>query len=382
MFGHIFINRCKCLVRDKEIMFWTLMFPVILASLFWLAFANLPGEERFGTINIAVVNNPEYMRNHAFQAALAAVSDARSSNSTKLFRVQLASHQQAEKLLRNNQVAGYILFANGDHLIVKESGINQSIIKEFLDDYHQRSSAITTISSANPSVLPELMADAAQNRNYLREVSPTRAAPNTVLNYYYALIAMACLFGSFWGMKEVAAVQADISPQGARVNLAPVHKLKIFGYSLCAAAAVHMVSIFLLVAYLSWVIKVDFGSDLLYIAIACIAGSLTGVSFGALIGALVKKGEPVKVAVLISVSLILSFLSGLMLVDMKYTVTHAFPFMAYINPANLITDAFYSLYYYDTYNRFFTNVGLLLGFTIVFYSIVYLVLRRQRYASI
>ncbi len=382
MFFHIFVNRCKCMIRDKELMFWTLMFPIVLASLFGLTLKNTSSEDMFNKINIAVVDNAEYQRNTAFQSALSAVSDAIHSGDSSLFNVTLSTPEQAAELLKNNKIAGYIVFDGEAQLVVRESGISQTIIKEFLDDYTHRYTTISTIVKQNPHALPTLMAYAMENQNYLKEVSPTQAEPNTTLNYYYALVAMACLYGSFWGIKEVSAVQANLSPQGARVSLAPTHKLKIFGYSLCAAAIVHLVSIFILIAYLSLVLKVDFGSDLLYVLLACVAGSLMGVSMGALIGALIKKSEGIKSAVLVSVSMIFSFLAGLMMVDMKYIVTHAIPVMAYINPANLITDAFYSLYYFDTYSRYFMNIGLLCGFTVIFYLIVYLVLRRQRYASL
>ncbi len=381
MLLHIFVNRCKCLLRNKETMFWTLMFPIVLATLFGLAFNNLSSEGEFREIDIAVVDNEEYQNNQTFQSALAAVS-AKDAGEKSLFKLRLTTFEQAEDLLKNNQITGYILLDGGANLAVRESGIKETIIKEFLDDYTQKNSALSSIIKQNPEARTGLAADAMGNKNYLKEVSPTRAEPDTTLNYYYALVAMACLFGSFWGLKEVSAVQADLSPQGARVNLAPVHKLKYFAYSLCTATLIHILSIIILLAYLSLVLKVNFGSDLLYILLASMAGSAAGVSMGAMIGALIKKGENFKSAILVCVSMTCSFLAGLMVVNMKYIVTQAVPLMAYINPANLITDAFYSLYYYDSYGRFFTNIGLLLGISLVFYLIVYLVLRRQRYASI
>ncbi|MNW16289.1 hypothetical protein D3C71_2150910 [compost metagenome] len=56
--------------------------------------------------------------------------------------------------------------------------------------------------------------------------------------------------------------------------------------------------------------------------------------------------------------------------------------IAYINPANVISDAFYSLYYYDTYERYILNIGLLMAFSLTFYIITFLIVRRQKYASI
>jgi ABC-2 type transport system permease protein len=383
MFLHIFINRIKCVIRDREMMFWTFLFPVLLATLFGMALSNISSQENFKNINIAVVNNNEYQTNTVFKNALYSVSDeSKSAGENKLFHVTLSTTEQAEDSLKHNKIAGYILFKNGVHVIVKESGINQTILKGFVDDYLQISSAVTKIVSQNPGRLKSINSGDTKYNVYLKEVSPTKASPNNILVYYYALIAMACLYGGFSGMKEVTAIQANLSTQGARINLAPVHKLKIFGVSLLAATAVQLVSIFILLAYLSFILKVDFGSQLGYILLACIAGCFTGVSFGAMIGAVIKKSDGVKTAVLIALSMTLTFLSGLMWGDIKYIIANSVPILSYVNPANLIADAFYSLYYYNTHARFFINIGLLFSFSIVFYLVVYFVMRRQKYASI
>lgn len=371
------------MVRDKQMVFWTFLFPIILATLFSMAFTNLSSNETFHKINISVVDNAEYRDNTSFQNALSSVSDTpASSGGEELFHITLATKEQADASLKSNDIVGYILFDNGAHVVVKQSGIQQTILKEFMDHYLQTSSAITTILNKNPDALQNLLSDTSGSNTYLQEVSPTKAAPNNTLVYYYALIAMACMYGGFLGMKEVAAVQANLSSQGARVNLAPVHKLKIFGYSLCAATVMQLLSVLTLVAYLGFILKVDFGNQLGYILLACAASCCMGVSLGAMIGSLIKKSEALQTATLIAVSMVLSFLSGLMVVEMKYIVTNAVPAMAYINPANLTADAFYSLYYYNTHTRYFINVGLLFGFSVLFYLVVYFVMRRQKYASL
>lgn len=381
MFGHIFVNRCKCLVRDTGVMFWTALFPIILATLFALAFSNLPGADRLGTINIAVVNNNEYQSSPGFQAALSSAQSGAGGDAA-LFGVRLGSRQQADEWLKNNKIDGYIELRDGPYLTVRESGIKQTIIKEFLDDYLRKSTSLAVIMKTNPPAMPGVMSDIQHDHNYIKAVSPTRGEPNMTLNYYFALVAMACLYGSYWGVKEVSAMQADLSPQGARVSLAPMNKSKILLGSFCAATVVQLLSVLTLVAYLALVLRVDFGHNLFYIIWVCILGSITGILMGALIGAAVKKGEAVKIAVMIVTSLFLSFLAGLMIADMKYIVTNAVPIMAFINPAHLITDALYSLYYLSTYHRFYTNIMLLTVFILVFYLLVYLLVRRQRYASL
>ena len=76
------------------------------------------------------------------------------------------------------------------------------------------------------------------------------------------------------------------------------------------------------------------------------------------------------------------FLSGMMGITMKYVVDTNAPIINKVNPVSMITDGFYSLYYYDTLERYFFNIVSLLIFSIVAIAISYRGLRRQKYDSI
>lgn len=384
MFLHNYLYRLKCIVRDKQMMFWTLLFPIVLATLFNLAFSNLSNAESFSKIKVGIVNNEEYKKDKAFISAIDSVSNSdKSAGKSNLFDIEYTSKEEAEKLLEDSKIEGYIYFDNGIKLVLKESGINQTIIKGFLDDFKQSTSTMVTIISKNPAAVQNGLLDSVSNRtDYLKEVAASNAAPDTTVNYFYSLIAMACLYGSFWGLKEVVAIQADLSPQAARVNMTPTHKLKVFMVSIFAAATVQLVEIFVLLLYLIFMLKINFGNQLGYIILTCVIGTITGVSFGTVVASIVKKGEGVKIAILIGVSMTMSFLSGMMNDKMKYIINTKIPVLGYLNPSNLITDSFYSLYYYNTHTQFFTDITLLCGFTFVFSIITYLVLRRQKYASL
>ncbi|GLC32285.1 ABC transporter permease [Clostridium omnivorum] len=384
MFLHNYIYRLKCIVRDKQMIFWTFLFPILLATLFNMAFSNLSSAENFSRIKIAVVNNDEYKKNTDFIKAIESVSKPdKSDGKDNLFDIKYTSQEDADKLLEDSKIDGYIYFDEGVKLVVKKSGINQTIIKGFLDDFKQTSSTMITIINKNPAAIQNGLLDSISNReDFLKEASISKSAPNTVVNYFYTLIAMACLYGSFWGLKEVVAIQANLSPQGARVNMAPTHKVKVFMASIFAATTVQLAEIFILLAYLILILKVNFGSQLGYIALTCVIGTITGVTFGTCIASVIKKGEGVKVGILIGFTMMMSFLSGMMYDKMKYIISTNVPILGYLNPANLITDSFYSLYYYNTHSKFFVDIILLCSFTVVFSIATYLVLRRQKYASL
>ena len=380
MIFHNYIYRLKCIVRDKQTMFWALLFPILLATLFNMAFSNLSSAETFSEIKIAVVKNVEYKESEAFVQAIKSVS---SSEDVDLFDVKYTTEKKAKKLLEDSKVEGYVYFDDKINLVVKESGINQTIIKSFIDDFKQTTSTMETIISKNPESIQNGLLDSIANRNdYLKEVAISSSEPNTVVNYFYTLIAMACLYGSFLGVKEVTALQADLSPQGARVNMAPTHKLKVFTASMFAATTVQFAIILVLLMYLNFILKIDFGNQLGYIILTSLVGTITGVTFGTLVASVVKKGEGLKIAILVVFTNVMCFLAGMMYDKMKYIVNTKAPILGYLNPVNLIADSFYSLYYYNTHTQFFTNVTLLCSLSVVFTIITYLAVRREKYASL
>lgn len=381
MFLHIFSNRFKCLIRDRQTLLWTFLFPIILGTLFKIAIPDSTNFEKFEPVDIAVVDNYSYQSNEYFKQAISSATKSKDSSEC-LFNIQLVSQDEADSMLQNNEIKGYILVNDEITLYVKDSGLNQTITKEFINNYLQISSQNINILKSNPGALNSILSTDNKNVNYLRETSITSAKQKDSLSYFYALIGMACLYGGFMGSKEVINIEANQSSQGARVNVSPINKLKLFTYSIFTATIVQIVLIFILIAYLKFALEVDFGSKILYVLLTGIAGAFVGVSFGAMIASVVKGKEGMKIAVLLSTSMTMSFLAGLMAAQIKYIVQSNLPILSLINPASLISDAFYSLYCYNTYTRYFINIGLLFGMSVLFYLIIFFVMRRRKYASI
>lgn len=380
MFFHIYKYRLKCIVRDKQMMFWTLLFPVLLSILFYMAFSNLTSGEAFSQISLAVVNDEAFQSDTSFKSVLDAVS---TDGDNKLFKVQHTTSEQAMQLLEDGKVSGYIFIDNGPQLVVKNSGLNQTIIKSFLDNYIQTSSVISNIIGQNPTAIQNgLLDDIGVRVEFLKEKALSTAKPDTMLHFFYTLIGMAALFGSFHGVNEVTAIQANQSPQGARNNLTPTHKLKMFSISVLAAATVQYIVILILISFLILALGINFGNQLGFIALTCFIGTFTGVAFGSFISAVVTKNEGVKTGILAGSTMLMSFLSGMMSPDVKIIISNNVPILSYINPASLITDSFYALYYYETHTQYIKNTLILTGITVLLGVLTYFVLRRQKYASI
>ena len=69
-------------------------------------------------------------------------------------------------------------------------------------------------------------------------------------------------------------------------------------------------------------------------------------------------------------------------ITMKYIIDKNIPIINKLNPANMITDGLYSLYYYETLDRYIFNVISLLIFAFILITVSYISLRRQKYDSI
>ena len=103
---------------------------------------------------------------------------------------------------------------------------------------------------------------------------------------------------------------------------------------------------------------------------------------GIAIASVLKKSENIKTGMIIAITMFGCFLSGMMGITMKYIIDKNLPIINKINPASMITDGFYSLYYYDTLDRYIFNIASLLIFAFIMIFISYISLRRQKYDSI
>lgn len=374
MFFHIYKNRLKCTLRDKEILFWSTAFSFILAVLFNLVLSGVDKGEAFTEIPIAVVETESLNRDLVFKEVLDQTKD--------MFDITYTDKINADKLLDDNKIEGYILYEENINLIIRKSGITQTIVKSFLDEYEQASSTIKSIALIKPESVQEAVEAMSKKFNYLTDEKRGQAKPNTFLICFYSLIAMACLYSGNLSLKEITSIQADASIEGARLNVAPVSKMKMFFASMASVITVAIIQIFLLMLFSIKLLGVNFGDDIARIVIICITGIFSGALLGAFIGSIVKGNISKKVGIMVVITMIMCFLSGMMAPKLKYTIENSIPILSKININTLITDSFYSLYYYTDNTKLTSNIINLWVINVVLSVVIYLAVRRRRYESI
>lgn len=393
MFLHNFKYSLKTLFKNKMLIFWTFAFPIILGTFFNMAFADVINKEKLSIIDIAIIDNEDYQNNKIFKTAFESLSDENSED--QMFNTKLLDEEKAKEMLNKEEIVGYLKMQGNDpKLVFQKNGVNQTIFKYVVEEIVQRSSIVENISKdeikkqieqGNFAVDAESIVKRVINETSNTEIEFENTA-NKNLNYmmieFYTLIAMTCLYGGILGMVAINQTLPNMSNKGKRVAVAPTKKGTIILSSLLAGYVAQLLGLVILFAYTIFALKVDYGEHTGLVILLAMIGSLTGLSMGVAVGTLSKKSEGAKSGILIAITMTGCFFAGMMGVTLKYVIDKEMPIINKINPANMITDGFYSLYYYNTLDRFWFNVASLGVLCVVLITISFLSLRRQKYDSI
>ena len=370
MFKHLFMNKMKILLKNKAMLFWSLIFPFVLGTFFQLALGNVGEAFEMEVIPVAVVDNQYYQKNKILKEVISSLS---KENENQLFNTVYVE-----------EIDGYILLKedNNPQMIVKTNGINQTIIKSVLDEYYQMSNATTQMINYNPEILYNgVLETLYEEKNYITDDSNENI--DFSINYFFTLIAMTCLYGSLIGLEVIKDCEANLSKKGARMCMAPVNKFKMILAGLLAGYVIQLVALALLFLYLIFVFNINFGNQILPTVVLAMVGCLAGTSLGTFVGVSNRKSEGFKIGILISVTMTCCFFSGMMgVIDIKVFFDETFPLLAKINPVNIITDGLYSLFAYDNLDVYYNCLARISIFSLVLIALSFMFIRRKKYDSI
>lgn len=383
MFLHNFKYTLKTLFRKKTLMFWTFAFPLFMATFFNMAFANIIDDEQLKIIDIAIIDNDEFNNNMLYKETFKTLSD--KDNEDRLFKIKYTTKDKAKKLLEDGKIEGYLELNNNEpKLTFQANGINQTIIKYVVDEIHDTEKMIMTMQIDFSKGLDDISEkiDDYLNSNEIKLENKAGNNLNYMMIEYYTLIAMTCLYAGSIGMIAIGETLPYLKGNGKRTTISPAKKSSIVFSSILASFIVQLLTLGLLYVYTIFVLNVNYGDDIGYIILLSLVGSLAGISLGLFLGTHLKSSENTKTGIMIAITMAGCFFAGMMGVGMKYVIDKNFPLLNLINPANMITDGFYALYYYTSYNRYWLNITSLLIFSAIAIVLSCIKIGRARYDSI
>lgn len=386
MLWHNFKYSLRVLIRNRFLIFWTFIFPIILGFLFNLAFSDIEKKESLDIFDIGVVETEGLLINQRFKDSLEYLS-----NKERLFNINYVDEEEAASLLDKKEIVGYLYLDDQINLVIHENGIYETVLKTVVEEIKENIFLMDNISfqMMNKNIQEKQEVDFNQiyenieNRLeavHIEDISKKNISYTMI--EYYTLIAMACLYGGILGSVIMKNNLANMGSIGKRNCITPIPKLKLILGGVLASYLVQIIGVFLLLLVTIFCFNVDYGSNILGIILLILVGSLAGLSIGICVSTLVKGGDNIKTGIILAVTMFGCFLSGMMGITMKYIVDSNAPIINKVNPASMITDGFYALYYYDNMGRFVFNIVSLVIFSFILIFGAFLVLRRQRYDSI
>lgn len=398
MFIRDFLYMIKIMVRGKVTIFWTLVFPLLLATFMYMAFGNIyEQDEMFRNIKVAVVTEDEAAN------GLNYMLDALSDGDDALLAVTRMSESDAEKALADDEVEG-IIYTDDVRLTVAESTVNASILETVLSEYKQYEHALMDIykdgnglegdmsadgigfehymaGASGVDDMSELVAKLSDWKMYYTEKASTEGSQNIYNNYFYAIFAMSCLFASLSSIGMMNNLQANVSATGKRKNVSPQRKMTFVLAEFAALLLIHFVVEVVSFIYMSF-IGVDFGDRIWEILLTLFVGCFIGLALGVIVGAISRLAEGTKIGIVIGISMVMSIMSDLCINGLKYEIQQHAPIINKLNPAALISDSFYALNVYSDHKVFTENILIMTVEAVVLITVGILMVRRNRYASV
>lgn len=386
----------KTALRTPSVVIWTLLFPIVLATVFNFMFESLRAKDSIDPVPVAVVDDGAWE-----DSPFSEVIDELVEGDEPLFDVQTAKTEDAAReLLLSGAVDGvYMADEAGDpHLLLAPENssvhtagdnatyeVNRSIIEVVASSYLQNRALIDRIAAENPLLFtnPDAIEQELTQNVELNEISLTHSQPDQTVRYYYALLGMASMFAAQVAEGMVCRLQPTTSDLGARRSISGTSRVRLLLSTLAACWLVSTAFLGIALLYICTTGNIDFAGREPICLLGITAASLFSTCLGALIGALpIKGGADARSGILTMLTCLLAVFAGLYgqpTMELADSIAQACPAAMWINPVSLIRDVFYSIYYYDALEPFALRALMCIALAAVAFAASAVFFRRQSY---
>lgn len=379
MFFHCFKYSFIDFIRNKVVVFWVVLFPMILGTLFNFAFSGIYDQEtRFKEIPVAIVNGCE-------QGGVKSLVESLENDGTKFLNAQYVDEETALDLLGKSEIDGIIYDDMLEPTLTVRAGggLAVSVMKVFLDRYKTNASIIYNIIQNDPSKLQAVIDNMSEETvECLTEKKLSDGNMNAYTSYFYNLLAMSCLFVSMIGQFVAINNQANLSAVGARVTVSPAARVVQVLSALSAAFLIFFTGVTVSTAYLFYVLKIDFGISFGDVIFVNLFGIIFGLALGFFVGSIGRMQFNTKLTILLIVSLGTGFLSGLMAGNIPILIEENCPIINRLNPSRLICDSFYAINSYGYGDRLWRNIITLSVMTVLLIAGGCLMMRNRKFKAL
>ena len=368
-----FKTTVRTLLLTPSAVVWTLVFPIVLATVFNFMFEPMRSTGSVEAVDVAVVAEDAWE-----DSPFSQVVDTLSEADEPLLAVHpVASEQEARELIAEGSVAGaYIVDAAGNEGNAEQSGsdeldavdaagpadaagaasgsgtaagssdvststssagstgapriilapagsgtgsdasydVNRAILESVATSYLQSKALIEELATHDPVALsdPTTIENALGLSVSVREVSLTHAQPDSMVRFYYALLGMASIFAAQLAGESVWHLQPTSSAAGARRTVSSTSRMRLLIPTIGACWAVSTTFLAIAFGYICLTAHIDFSGREGLCLVGIAAASLLSCGIGALVGALPgRMGSDSRRGILTALTCLLSLFAGL-----------------------------------------------------------------------
>ena len=368
-----FKTTVRTLLLTPSAVVWTLIFPIVLATVFNFMFEPMRSTGSVEAVKVAVVADDAWE-----DSPFSQVVDTLSEADEPLLAVHpVATEQEARELIAEGSVAGaYIVDAAGNEGNAEQSGsdeldavdaagpadaagaasgsgtaagspdvststssagstgapriilapagsgtgsdasydVNRAILESVVTSYLQSEALIEELATHDPVALsdPTTIENALGLSVSVREVSLTHAQPDSMVRFYYALLGMASIFAAQLAGESVWHLQPTSSAAGARRAVSSTSRMRLLIPTIGACWAVSTTFLAIAFGYICLTAHIDFSGREGLCIVGIAASSLLSCGIGALVGALPgRMGSDSRRGILTALTCLLSLFAGL-----------------------------------------------------------------------
>lgn len=363
----------RTLLLTPSAVVWTLIFPIVLATVFNFMFEPMRSTGSVEAVDVAVVADDAWE-----DSPFSQVVDTLSEADEPLLAVHpVATEQEARELIAEGSVAGaYIVDAAGNEGNAEQSGsdeldavdaagpadaagaasgsgtaagssdvstvtssagstgapriilapagsgtgsdasydVNRAILESVVTSYLQSEALIEELATHDPVALsdPTTIENALGLSVSVREVSLTHAQPDSMVRFYYALLGMASIFAAQLAGESVWHLQPTSSAAGARRAVSGTSRMRLLIPTIGACWAISTTFLAIAFGYICLTAHIDFSGREGLCLVGIAASSLLSCGIGALVGALPgRMGSDSRRGILTALTCLLSLFAGL-----------------------------------------------------------------------
>lgn len=368
-----FKTTVRTLLLTPSAVVWTLIFPIVLATVFNFMFEPMRSTGSVEAVDVAVVADDAWE-----DSPFSQVVDTLSEADEPLLAVHpVATEQEARELIAEGSVAGaYVVDAAGNEGNAEQSGsdeldavdaagpadaagaasgsgtaagssdvststssagstgapriilapagsgtgsdasydVNRAILESVATSYLQSEALIEELATHDPVALsdPTTIENALGLSVSVREVSLTHAQPDSMVRFYYALLGMASIFAAQLAGESVWHLQPTSSAAGARRAVSGTSRMRLLIPTIGACWAVSTTFLAIAFGYICLTAHIDFSGREGLCLVGIAASSLLSCGIGALVGALPgRMGSDSRRGILTALTCLLSLFAGL-----------------------------------------------------------------------